>query len=388
MQYLQICPQMPPGYPVFHMPAQYREALYDPASDRRVTMVFSESTRAERILFIIGLSLIIILAVKMTAYLISLVLMALILTLLLLPSIDWLKKKGLSDIAAIAVVTLSALLIIAVFLFIATLSFNSLASDLPLYQKEFDARLTEISQLLSPFGFSGNFKESISLDLKDLVSVFVSGATSFAEGLMFLFFVAVTTFFMLLEAPHFLARVEKLYGKDTDALRKVARMTQYIIDFLVVRTETNAVHGLLFGSFLSLMGVHGAILWGFLTFILGYIPYFGLMLAAIPAIFFAWLQFGIPGAVAVVVAVCILNLIVENPVYSFLAARKFEISALIVILSVIVWGWLLGLVGMFFAIPLTLILLMVIESSDDLRWINALLGVTHLFETPPDIKKE
>jgi predicted PurR-regulated permease PerM len=156
----------------------------------------------------------------------------------------------------------------------------------------------------------------------------------------------------------------------------------YVTDFMVVRTETNFIHGLLFGGFLGLIGVHGAILWGVLTFLLGYIPYIGLLIAAIPAIFFAWLQFGIPGALAVIIVVGILNLLVENPIYSFLAARKFEMPALIVIISVIFWGWLLGLVGMLFSIPFTLLLLLIFEIVDDLRWINVALGVNHLFEDP------
>jgi len=350
-------------------------------------MALPESTHAERILFVIGLVLIIILAIKMTSYLISLILMAIILTLLLLPSIAWLKERGLSDILSISIVTLIAGLAIVLFIFVITVSFSSLASDIPLYQSELDSRLAEISQLFSSFGVTANIKDAVSLDIRSLMSVVLSGATSFAEGLMFIFFAAVTTFFMLLELPKILIRGEKIFGKDTDSLRKVSQMTQYIIDFLVVRTETNAIHGLLFGSFLTIMGVHGAILWGLLTFLLGYIPYFGLIIAAIPAIFFAWLQFGLPGAVAVIVAICILNLVVENPVYSFLAAKKFDIPAIIVVLSVIIWGWLLGLVGMFFAIPLTLLLIMVIESSEDLRWINTLMGVNRLFEDPRTEKK-
>ena len=350
-------------------------------------MALPESTQAERILFVIGLVLIIILAIKMMSYLISLVLMALILTLLLLPAIAWLKEKGLSDFTAICAVTLVAGLVLVAFVFVTFLSFNALVGDLPLFQAEFDARLAEITTLLAGFGFSPGLKDTLSIDLKSLIPIVLSGATSFAEGLMFIFFAAVTTFFMLLELPKILSRSENIFGKDTDALRKVSQMTQYIIDFLVVRTETNAIHGLLFGSFLTIMGVHGAILWGLLTFLLGYIPYFGLIIAAIPAIFFAWLQFGLPGAAAVIVAICILNLVVENPVYSFLAAKKFDIPAIIVVLSVIIWGWLLGLVGMFFAIPLTLLLVMMIESSADLRWINTLMGVNRLFEDPGIEKK-
>ena len=75
-----------------------------------------------------------------------------------------------------------------------------------------------------------------------------------------------------------------------------------------------------------------------------------------------------------------LNIVVENPVYSYLAARKFEMPALIAILSVILWGWLLGLVGMLFSIPITLMVLLVFQMSDDLRWINEVLGVNHLFD--------
>ena len=86
------------------------------------------------------------------------------------------------------------------------------------------------------------------------------------------------------------------------------------------------------------------------------------------------------GAVAVVMVVVVLNLIVENPVFSYLASRKFEMPALVVILSVIFWGWLLGLAGLLFAVPITLMALIVIQSCDDLRWLNELLGVSQLFE--------
>jgi predicted PurR-regulated permease PerM len=157
-------------------------------------------------------------------------------------------------------------------------------------------------------------------------------------------------------------------------------MAGYVSDFIVVRTETNLIHGVLFGGFLSIMGVHAAILWGILVFLLGYIPYIGLIIASVPAIFFAWLQFGVWGAVAVIAAVCVLNLIVENPVYSYLAAQKFEVPALIVIISVIFWGWLLGLIGMFFAIPLSLLLFLVFQLFEECRWINRVMGVSHLFD--------
>lgn len=351
-------------------------------------MVPADTPRLERMLFAIALVFIIIIAVKMTSYIISLILMSLVITLLAIPALVWLKKKGIPNTAAVAIITLAACLIIAAIVYLTVFSFQMLLNDMPQFQQELSQRLAELTSLLSTFGITINTESIRSVDLKEIFSVGFAGITTIAEALMFLFFVGVTSFFMLLEAPRLSERFEARYGKDSQTVRQFGRMSGYIIDFIVVRTETNFIHGILFGSFLSVMGIHGAFLWGMLTFLLGYIPYFGLLIAAIPAIFFAWLQFGLMGAVAVVVVVCILNLIVENPIFSFLTSRKYEIPALIVILSVIFWGWLLGIVGMLFAIPCTLICLLAFQLSDELRWINEFLGVGHLFEEHAGTKED
>jgi predicted PurR-regulated permease PerM len=196
---------------------------------------------------------------------------------------------------------------------------------------------------------------------------------------------------MLLEAPRLPARFENVVGRSSKQIENLARMSRFMIDFIIVRTEVNLIHGVCFGGVLWIMGVHAAILWGILTFLLGYIPYIGLFIAAIPAVFFAWLQFGWWGVAVVIAAICILNLIVENPVYSYLASRRFELPAVIVILSVIFWGWLLGIFGMVFAVPVTLMIILLIENFEDLKWINVLLGVDRVFYTQdmdPPLEKE
>lgn len=342
-------------------------------------VVFS---RVDRWLLIIALLFIIIIAMKTVSFIVTLFLMSIILTMLAQPVMDWLRKRGLSDFPATLIITFVAILIILGFIFFAMLSFNSLMADLPQYQNELDTRLDDINALSSAYGISMTREGPQSIKLGDIMTFGVSSLVSAAEAVEFLFFVGVTTFFMLLETRRLAGIMEERFGRDSDTMRKLNRMTGYVIDFIVVRTETNFIHGLLFGAYLGVIGVHGAILWGTMTFLLGYIPYIGLIIAAIPAVLFAWLQFGIPGAIAVIAAVAALNLLVENPIYSFLAARRFEMPALIVIISVIFWGWLLGLVGMLLSIPFTLLLLLVFEMVDELRWINVILGVSHLFEDP------
>lgn len=334
----------------------------------------------EHSLLLIALLFIICIAIKMSAYIVNILIISCILTLLSLPVMNLLKRRGMSHGAAVTVVTAAAALCILVLILLTVYSFHVLMADLPLYQAELNARVAEITSMLNTHGLDAGSLLPSSFNLDVIVEMAMSSALSIGDTLLYVFFIAVTTIFMLLEAPHFTDRIQKMLRDEPEKLRQMSSMSRYVIDFIIVRTETNLIHGLLFGGILSLMGVHAAMLWGILTFILGYIPYLGLLIAAVPAIFFAYLQFGVWGAVAVIAAVCALNLIVENPVFSYLASRRFEIPAIVVILSVIFWGWLLGLTGMLFSVPITLMALILIQSSDELRWVNVLLGVSHLFE--------
>ena len=343
-----------------------------------MTFLSSESNTARSVI-LIAVFFFLVIALKMTAYMVTIVVISLILTMIAYPALAFLKRKGMKDIVSVTLVTIVALLLIGLLVGMTIISFGVFVKDLPLYQAEFNQRISEITGLLSTYGFEGGTFSIASLNLQSIVGTVVSSLISIGDLFLYLFFIGVTTFFMLLEAPHIVQRVEKMFWDQPEKLNHLSAMSRYTIEFVVVRTETNLVHGALFGGTLWLMGVHAAVLWGILTFMLSYIPYIGLIIAAIPAIFFAWLQFGIWGAVAVIALVCILNLVIENPVFSYFASRKFEIPALLVILSVIFWGWVLGIAGMVFAVPITLLVLILVQCSDDLKWVNVLIGVDRLF---------
>jgi predicted PurR-regulated permease PerM len=339
----------------------------------------SAEPNTTRSLILIAVFFFLIIALKMTAYMVTIVVISLILTMIAYPALMYLKRKGMKDIVSVTLITVVALLLIGLLVGLTIVSFGVFVKDLPLYQAEFNQRISEITGLLSSYGIESGVFSIASLNLQSIVSTVLSSLMSIGDLFLYLFFIGVTTFFMLLEAPHIVHRVESMFRDKPEKLTHLSAMSRYTIEFVVVRTETNLVHGALFGGILWIMGVHAAVLWGILTFMLSYIPYIGLIIAAIPAIFFAWLQFGIWGAVAVIALVCILNLVIENPVFSYFASRKFEIPALLVILSVIFWGWVLGIAGMVFAVPITLLILILVQCSDDLKWVNVLLGVDRLF---------
>ncbi|WP_243670074.1 hypothetical protein [Methanoculleus chikugoensis] len=142
-------------------------------------------------------------------------------------------------------------------------SFETLIADLPpLYQRELTVRLSEILTLLDRYGIETGSLSPSSVNLQGFVGFLSSSAISIADLLLYLFFIAVTTIFMLFEAPRMPERVRKVMKND-EAVESFSRMSRFLVNFVIVRTEVNLIHGFLFGTFLWVMGgVHAAVLWG------------------------------------------------------------------------------------------------------------------------------
>ena len=337
-----------------------------------------------RVLLVVALLLVIGLGVRMAADVVTIVAVSVILALLALPAVGFLERRGLPHALSVTVVSVVAFLLVLALVGLLAYALNVFVTEIGTYQAELDQRIAGVQLALNGFGIALPALSASSLNLGAIAGVAVGWISDLGGVLMMLFFVMITTFFMLLEARRLPERAARILGPDSTALDQVSRMGGFVTDFMVVRTETNLVHGVLFGGILLAMGVEGAVLWGVLTFLLGYIPYLGLIAAALPAVFFAWIQYGLAGAFAVVVVVLMLNLVVENPVFSFFASRAFEIPPVLVVLAVIIFGWLLGVLGMLFAVPLMLMVLILVQSSEETRWINVLLGVDRLFSGDSD----
>ena len=106
---------------------------------------------------------------------------------------------------------------------------------------------------------------------------------------------------------------------------------------------------------LALIGVEFAGTWGLLAFFLNFIPAIGSIIAAIPAILWALVQLGLTSALLTALAYLVVNIIIGNLLEPKFMGRKLGLSTLVVILSMIFWGWVLGPIGMVLSVPLTMI---------------------------------
>lgn len=200
-------------------------------------------------------------------------------------------------------------------------------------------------------------------------------------GRVFSFFgtsliVIILTVFMLTEA--------RMFGRRFDAICEargpnIQRMMSALKDtqrYLGIKTLISLATGILGGLLCWVAGLDFPLLWGILAFALNYIPVVGSFIAGVPPTLLALIQkdMGVPEAVAVAGGFFLINTFLGNFIEPMLMGRRFGISTLVVMVSVIFWGWLWGPIGMLLAVPLTMVLKVVLDNSEEFRWIAVAIG--------------
>lgn len=155
--------------------------------------------------------------------------------------------------------------------------------------------------------------------------------------------------------------------------QRFSDLTKDVQQYISITTMINFFVGLGNALILLILGVPFAILWGILAWIMGYIPVVGFWIALIPPTLLAWVTLGFPTAVIVFLAFVIINGSVENFVKPRVMGEGLNISPLLVFISIFVWAWILGGAGAIAAIPLTLLILSVLDSFEATQWIVVLL---------------
>jgi predicted PurR-regulated permease PerM len=139
--------------------------------------------------------------------------------------------------------------------------------------------------------------------------------------------------------------------------------------YLLIRT----LAGLISGLWLWLLGVEFAVLWGLLFFLLNYVPNIGSLVAGIPPALLAFLQLGLGWALVAVAGLVLIDQVIGNYLDPRLMGRTLNMSSLVVLISVVLWGWIWGVVGTLLAVPMTVAIMSACERVPALRPIAILL---------------
>ncbi|MDG6283473.1 AI-2E family transporter [Glaesserella parasuis] len=200
---------------------------------------------------------------------------------------------------------------------------------------------------------------------------------SFSGVVTNIFVLLLVVVFMLFEAPtakHKL--IVALKGnKDVESEEShINRVLQGVISYLGIKTIVSLLTGISIWVLLEIADVQYAVLWGTLSFLLNYIPNIGSIIAGVPIAVQAFLLNGFSVGLGVSVGIIAINMVISNILEPRMMGRTLGLSTLIVFLSLLFWGWLLGTVGMLLSVPLTMALKIALESSPKTIHYAGLLG--------------
>jgi predicted PurR-regulated permease PerM len=164
-------------------------------------------------------------------------------------------------------------------------------------------------------------------------------------------------------------------GVDSTIIERLSEFTLEVRRYVGIMTMINLLVAAGNTVLLLVLGVDFALLWGILSFFLGYIPSVGFWLALIPPVLLAWAEQGVATAVIVFVAYVLINGAVQNIMQPRIMGRGLRLSPLVVFVSVVVWTALLGGLGALIAVPMTLIVQKVLAQFDSTRWIADLMSL-------------
>lgn len=186
--------------------------------------------------------------------------------------------------------------------------------------------------------------------------------------------VLILTVFMLSEARMFGRRFEAISQARGPNMSRMLTATRDIQRYLAIKTIISLTTGLLAGLLCWSAGLDFYVLWGILAFALNFIPVIGSLVAGVPPIVLALLVAGVPTALLVALGYLLINNFLGNFIEPLLVGRRFGISSLVVVVSVLFWGWVWGPLGMLLAVPLTMVIKVILDGSDEFRWIGVAIS--------------
>ena len=335
----------------------------------------SNSQRGFRLLVIAAALVIIVVGIHQAQSVLASFLAAIFLAMLGTPPVLWLERKRVPSMAAVLLVMAGMVAILLIVGVIVGASINSFYAKLPVYQMRLQGQLSVFQSFLEANGILG--MDKVLLSIANPGAVMGLTARLLAElgaALSNMILILLTVAFILFEASNFPIKLRAMLGRPLQVFPQFTRFVSDIERYMVIKTLISLATGILIWLWLFILGVDFPVLWGFLAFLLNFVPNIGSTIAAVPAVLLAFIQLGIGSALTATAGYMTINIILHVVIETRLLGHGLGLSSLVVFLSLIFWGSLLGPVGIVLCIPLTMTVKFACQNNKSTQWIAVLLG--------------
>lgn len=327
---------------------------------------------------ILGLAafIIVIAGMKAAQSIVVMFLMSAFIAVICSPIIYYLKRRGFVDWLAISIVITGVVLILLGLGLVAGASINEFSRAIPGYQDKLGLQFKAVIDWLNSSGFATeNWRDIANADAGAILRFAGRIMNEVGQLLSNSVIIVIIVAFMLFEASSFPAKLRSISSDPDVAVERLNTFLSDMNSYVAMKTVISFATGIIVAIGTAIMiGTEYVLVWGTLAFLLNYIPTIGSIIAAIPAVLFTLVEFGFTNAVAVAIFYIIVNTVVGNMIEPRYMGKGLGLSALVVFLSLLFWGWVLGPMGMLLSVPLTMMIKLAADTHPDSRWLAVLLG--------------
>lgn len=328
------------------------------------------------VMIVLAATVIVLAGIKTAATIIIPFLLSLFIAIILMPLLHFLVDKKIPT--ALAMLLIVGLLVsgFALFGIIVGHTVNDFIANLPGYEENLRGRLTGVFDWFETKGYALPEKNLLELLDPGWIFGYLTGALKgFGSILTNGFVILLTTVFMMLEGVAFrdkIGFIDRLNHSEGEM--HLNEILDKINHYMALKALISVGTGVLVFILLRLFGLDFAVLWAIVAFLLNFIPNIGSIMAAVPAVLLAVIQLDLLSAMWIAVGYVLINTLVGSIIEPKVMGRGLDLSTLVVFLSLIFWGWLLGPVGMLLSIPLTIMVKIIFASNESTHWIAVMLG--------------
>ena len=328
-----------------------------------------------RFLVIVASLVVVIAGLRAAAPILLPFLVSLFLAVISLPLMIWLQRLRVPTPIAVTCTVLADAAVLGALMFVIGQAVNEFTTAAPRYQERFQELASTSLSVLANLGVPTDQWVTLEIvnpgSVIDLLGTTLRSITTFLSNT---FLVLLTMIFILFEAAGFSRKLSAAFGARMADFDRLGTVTQQVQRYLVIKTLVSLGTGILVSVWVAVLGLGFPLLWGLVAFILNFIPNLGSILAALPPVALALVQFGPGRAVVLAVGYLAINIVLANVIEPNLMGRRLGLSTLVVFLSLVFWGWVWGPIGMLLSVPLTMVVKISLENTEDLRWVGVMLG--------------
>jgi len=305
-----------------------------------------------------------------------------LLSILFSPLVVALKARNIPTAVSLLIVLLTFALVLFLMSLLIYSSIDSFINEFPKYERKstalVDGLLQGLSQTAAEYNIElDNIQWTEALQISSITNAVGSGVGTFLNFLTNVFLILLFMLFILAGSGDLENKMSQAFKphQATQIAKVIRNIETQVRRYLLTKMLISAGTGFLAFLILWITGVDFPLVWAFLTFMLNFIPNIGSLIAIIFPVALSFLQFDSAGQpLLILILLGSMQGLMGNVLEPKLMAFRLNLSALVVLVSLIFWGWLWGILGMILAVPLMATVKIVFENVRPLHPISVLMG--------------